>query len=303
MDDQSLDNRQLRAFVTLAGCGSFTEAARRLHLSQSAVSHAIKALEGEVRCRLFDRVGKKAHLTQAGEQLLARADNIFREMALARSELLQLGQWGRSRLRIAATPTACQYILPQVLREFRESFPKCTVAIEPGDTPQGLDMLNQGKVDLALVMEPSQVRDYEVRPLFEDELVYLLSPLHPWAKLDQAPRAEIPTQNYVLYNKNSFTFQMIARHFAREDIVLRSFIELGSMDAIKELVKLNIGVGIMAPWVAKQELKAGSLRTLPLGKRKLKRHWVIVYQRSRRLSLPEETFVGLCQSVSESIMP
>src|SRR5438093_5706101 len=130
-----LDSRQLRAFSILARTGSFTETARALHLTQSAISHAIKALEEEVRCRLLDRVGKKVILTQAGEQLFVHVEKILTEMDSARERLSNLGKWGRGRLRIGASPTACQYILPNVLREFKESFPQCVIHIVPGDTP------------------------------------------------------------------------------------------------------------------------------------------------------------------------
>src|ERR1051325_3732039 len=119
---QPLDTRQLRAFATLARRGSFTLAAKELHLSQSAVSHSMKALETDVGCRLFDRLGKKVLLTQAGEQLLQNAEKILREMSVARESISRLGKWGRTRLRIGASTTACQYILPEVLREFQKQY-------------------------------------------------------------------------------------------------------------------------------------------------------------------------------------
>src|SRR6476620_9104699 len=120
-----LDSRQLRAFHTLARTGSFTRAAKELFLSQSAVSHAMKALEQEVGCRLLDRVGKKVALTQAGEQLLHHAEKILNEMQLARTALEHLGKWGQARLRIGASSTACRYILPPVLSEFKNDYPQC----------------------------------------------------------------------------------------------------------------------------------------------------------------------------------
>jgi DNA-binding MarR family transcriptional regulator len=98
-----LDSRQLRAFIMLAREGSFTAAAKELHLTQSAVSHAMKALEEDVGCRLLDRVRKKVLLTQAGEQFLVRAERIFQEMGGARAELEALGEWGCGRLRIGAS--------------------------------------------------------------------------------------------------------------------------------------------------------------------------------------------------------
>src|SRR5471030_3261508 len=101
----SLDSRQLRAFSILARTGSFTLAAKELYLSQSAVSHSMKALEQDVGCRLLDRLGKKVMLTQAGEQLLQHTEKILQEMSSARASIEQLGKWGRSRLRIGASTT------------------------------------------------------------------------------------------------------------------------------------------------------------------------------------------------------
>src|SRR5438445_634886 len=123
----TLDSRQLLAFATVARRGSFTLAAKELFLTQSAVSHAMKALETEVRCRLLDRVGKRVLLTQAGEQFLRHAEKILREMETARVGLDTLANWGHGRLRVGASTTTCQYILPTVLREFKQSFPKCVI--------------------------------------------------------------------------------------------------------------------------------------------------------------------------------
>ncbi len=296
-----LDSRQLQAFQILSKTGSFTETAKTLNLSQSAISHSMRALEENVGCRLLDRIGKRALLNQAGEQFLLRADRILREMNEAREELRHLGQWGQGRLRVSATPTACQYLLPSVLREFKESFPKCTILIEPGDTPVALDLLRQNRVDLALALEPPTEERIAFRPLFSDELKFIVSPLHPWAQTGRVPRDEISRQNYILYNKNSYTFRIIAKYLSQESINLRSFLELGSMEAIKELVKLGLGVGILAPWIAQTEIEEGSLVALPLGRRKLKRHWGLAHWQSRRLSLPEETFAGLCKSTSDNL--
>src|SRR2546421_9369460 len=115
-----LNSRQIRAFTVLARTGSFTQTARELHLTQSGISHAMKALEGDVGCRLLDRLGKKVVLTQAGEQLLHHAKKILQEMETARESLGHLGKWGRGRLRLGASTTACEHILPPVLREFKE---------------------------------------------------------------------------------------------------------------------------------------------------------------------------------------
>jgi len=296
-----IDSRQLRAFAALARAGSFTLAAKELFLSQSAVSHSMKALETDVGCRLFDRVGKKVLLTQAGEALLHHTEKILQEMAAARAGLEQLGKWGVGRLRIGTSPTACQYVLPAVLREFKESFPKCRIAIEPGDTLEAIESVRNNRIDLAITLEPRNEEQFEFHPLFTDELMFLVGAMHPWAREGHVARAEIPKQSYVLYDKNSYTFRMIKDYFRQEDMVLNTVIELGSMEAIKELVKLGLGVSILAPWIAQKELQEKSLVALPLGRRKLKRNWGIIHWRGRRLSLAEETFLGLCKTATADL--
>jgi len=298
-----LDSRQLLAFSTLARRGSFTLAAKDLFLTQSAVSHAIKALEEEVGTQLFDRTGKRVRLTQAGEQFLQHVDTIMREMEAARTGLENIANWGHSRLRIGASTTACQHILPTVLREFRQSFPKCVIRIEPGDHLEQLELLRASQIDLAIMLEPESSADMTFTPLFSDEMRFVVAPLHPWARQGAVPREAVGEETLVLYNKNSFTFRLVTDYFREEKIILTNFIELGSMEAIKELVKIGIGPGVLAPWIAREEIESGALVTLPLGARRLRRLWGIVHLKGRRLALAEETFVGLCQSVSANLIP
>jgi DNA-binding transcriptional LysR family regulator len=240
-------------------------------------------------------------LTQAGEQLLVRAARILEEMTQARTELSRLGRWGTSRLRIGASTTACQYVLPGVLREFKQSFPKCAISIQPGDTPENIEALRAHQIDLAVNLEPARGQTLEFRPMFTDELQFIVSPLHPWARSGRVVRDEIARQQYILYGKTSYTFRMIESYFREEKIVLESLLDLGNMEAIKELVKLGLGISILAPWTAQTEIEQGSLVALPLGRRKLKRRWGVLHWQGRRLSLAEETFVGLCASVSERL--
>jgi LysR family transcriptional regulator, low CO2-responsive transcriptional regulator len=291
-----LDSRQLRAFCVLARTGSFTQTARALSLTQSGISHSMKALESDSGCRLLDRLGKKVVLTQAGEQLLRHAEKILSEMDAARESLSQLGKWGKGRLRLGGSTTACQHLIPPVLREFKESFPDHVISLEPGDTPELVASLLRHRIDLALSLEPAREPQLEFHPLFIDELHFIVSALHPWARARRVDRKEIPRQNYILYSKRSITFRLIEDYFRREQMVLKTVIEVGSMEATKELVKLGLGISILAPWIARKELEEGSLVALPLGRRKLQRRWGILHWRGRRLNLAEETFIGLCKS-------
>lgn len=274
-------------------------AARELFLSQSAVSHSLRALEEDVGCRLLDRVSKKVILTPAGEHLYHYATKILAEMGSARDELAHLNSWGSSKIRIGASTTACQHILPQVLTKFKADFPNCSnIIIEPGDTPELIDLLHDHKIDVAIALEPKHLEQLDYTELFTDELNFAVAPDHPWAKIGHSVRTEIPTQNYIFYSKNSYTFQMVGKYFAQEDMILNSVMELGSMDAIKEMVKLGMGVSVLAPWIVKRDVEEGLLVTLPLGRRKLKRNWGIMHWRNKPLSHPEQAFIDICRRIT-----
>jgi DNA-binding transcriptional LysR family regulator len=298
MKDNTFDTRQLLAFAALARVGSFTRAAQELFLTQSAISHAIKALEEQAGCRLFERAGRRVALTQSGEQFLRHVDKILAEMKAARRGLDELTRWGHGRLRLGASTTACQYILPTVLREFKQSFPKCAITIDPGDHARQMDQLLGSHIDLAVMLEPEGQKEIAFVPLFADEMRFLVAPTHAWARAGRVQRAGFEDETIIVYNHTSYTFRLVKDYFREEALPLTNFLELGSMEAMKELVKIGLGVGVLAPWVALEELASGALVSLPLGKRKLKRQWGVGYLRGRRLSLGEETFVGLCQSVT-----
>ena len=297
-----LDSRQLLAFATLADTGSFTETAKQLFLTQSAISHSIKGLESDLGCKLFARVGKKTHLSEAGECFLPTAQGILQDMEGARQEIEKIKQRGQGRIRIGASTTACQYILPPVLRELKQCFPKCKISIVSGDTPQAIEEVCNNLTDISITMAPEGIHKCSFHPLFQDELRFITTPFHPWAVSSRVKTADIPQENFVLYNKGSYTFRVIQNYFIKKGLEINRFIELGSMEAIKELVKIGMGIGILAPWIVSSELEDQTLVSLPLGRTKLKRCWGISYQKGRKLNLIEETFVELCESTIENMI-
>ncbi|WP_395747384.1 LysR family transcriptional regulator [Prosthecobacter sp.] len=296
-----IDTRQLRAFVSLARSGSFTQAGRELHLTQSAISHAIKSLETDLGSLLFHRQGKSVHLTHAGRELLPHAETILQSMHHARAVLGTLDQSPRGRLRIGCTTAAAQFILPTVFREFKESFPSYEIKVVCGETPDTIERLHKNQVDLTVSLRPPDVARLNCHAIFDDELEFLVSPLHPWAH--KAPKLkDAADETFIVASRNSLNFAMTQEFFMKQGVRLHSFIELGSSEATKELAKLGIGVAIAARWIARTEIEAGQLIPLPLPKAKLKRRWVVSTLKGRPLNLPERTFIGLCEEVGRRMV-
>lgn len=294
--DHPIDTRQLRAFVCLARSGSFTKAGRELHLTQSAISHAIKSLETDLGSQLFHRQGKSVHLTHAGRELLPHAETILQSMTHARSVLGTLDQTPRGKLRIGCTTAAAQFILPTVFREFKESFPLYEIKVVTGETPDTIERLIKNQIDLAVSLRAPDVSKLNCHSIFDDELEFLVSPLHPWAQ--KAPKLkDAATETFIVASRNSLNFAMIQEFFMKQGVRLNNFIELGSSEATKELAKLGIGVAIAARWIARSEIAAGQLVALPMPKGKLKRRWAVSALKGRPFNLPERTFIGLCEEV------
>jgi DNA-binding transcriptional LysR family regulator len=296
-NNRPLDTRQLVAFEKLADNGSFTGAAKNLFLTQSAVSHSMKALEEDLGCSLLRRHGKKVSLTDAGKHLLEVTRPILRQMENARYELEGFERYGVDRLRIGASPKSCQFLLPSILRSFTEEHPRCRFEVQSGNTPFCLNMLRSNEIDLAITLEPRKSDEIEFLPWFNDELQIVVPPDHSWAEKGWMKKEEIHKQNFILSNKNSYTFLLVMEYLKREQVRLSSFVEMGNVEAIKELIKAGFGIGILATWTVEDEVKAGDLVTVRLARRKLSRTWGISSPKGRSLSKTELAFARIGEEI------
>ncbi len=289
------DLRQLRAFVAVVEEGSFTLAARRIFVTQSAVSHSLRTLEEQLSCRLLDRTGKRVAVTAEGELLLRRCKRVIFELEQATRDLDGLRRWGQTRIRIGAPHSLCHFLIPSVLREFRDCFPRCEPVIEAGDTTFLLDRLAGAELDLVVGLKPRGKGDDGYRPMFKDRLAFVVSPFHPWALDGSKVLATINDQQFIIYAKATETHRLIEEWLEQKGGRCRKPLVLGDMQAIKEMAKLGIGVGIVAPWVAAREIADGSLKVVNIDEPGIEREWGVFHSSKREPSLVEEAFIGLCE--------
>lgn len=295
-----LDTRQLRAFAALARCGSFTEAAVELSLTQSAVSHSMKALEDDLGSRLFLRSGKKVLLTQAGKELLVHAEAILRRMVQARDAISALEQSPRGRLRIGCDTAAAQYLVMAALKEFRDCFPLYHVVILPGETPESLVRLREGDIELSISLKPHETAGLICEPLFSDHLELLVGPNHRWVKSRPRP-SELAEETLIVSSKNSHSSELLQNHLLSLGVRAGNFIEMGSIEVTKQFVKQGLGAAVSARWTAQQELESGELACVPLPKGPVIREWVVSHLEDRPLNLAEQTFAGICAEVGRRL--
>jgi LysR family transcriptional regulator, low CO2-responsive transcriptional regulator len=289
------DLRQLRAFVAVVEEGSFTLAAKRIFVTQSAVSHSLRTLEEQLACRLLDRSGKRVAVTAEGELLLRRCKRVIFELEQASRDLDGLRRWGQTRIRIGAPHSLCHFLIPSVLREFRDCFPRCEPLIEAGDTTFLLNRLASSDLDLVVGLKPRGKSDDGYRPMFKDRLAFVVSPFHPWALDHSAVLPSINDHQFIIYAKATETHRLIEEWLEQKGGRGKKPIVLGDMQAIKEMAKLGIGIGIVAPWVAAREIADGSLKVVNIEEPGIEREWGVFHSPKKKPSLVEEAFIGLCE--------
>jgi len=290
-----LDSRQILAARTLASTGSFTLAGRHLSLTQSAVSHAIKALEEEIGCRLFTRTGKGVVVTPAGMHFLQYLDHILEQMEIARALVSPRTLQGKESLRVGASAPACDHILPFVTPAFQQEYPRRLVTFECGDNRRALDLVRSGLLDLCFTLRPTDRPETTYVHLFEDELRFVVAPDHPLARKGAGILEELEGHGLLFCPSGNNTAESVLQHLREQGAALRHGVELADGHALRTIALTGRAVTVLPPWSVSADLQSGALVSLPLGARTLVRHWGLVHLRKRTLTSMHRRFVELCQ--------
>ncbi|MBK1831316.1 LysR family transcriptional regulator [Verrucomicrobiaceae bacterium R5-34] len=295
------DIRQLNIFIALEETRSFTAAARLCFITQSAVSHSIKALEKQLDCPLIERMGKRIILTPYGEVFLHHSKRVVAELESGLSKLEKLKQWGYTSIHVGVPDSICQIVLPAALKAFYEKHPRCEVSVSIGDTTEILKMIKDGQVDIGVGIQQSLPdQKFHFTPLADDELCFITSVEHAWTEQEPTMRKELSDVRLITYSAKSETKRLVTRHFNEHVIQHHQPLTLGNMEAIKEMTKLDMGVGIIPRWVAREEIEAGELTSHTISTPAPQRTWGVFSPAHKTLSLPEEDFISICKEHLEA---
>lgn len=277
----SLKLDQLRTFAEVAERGGFSAAAEHIGISQPAVSLQVRQLERQLGVRLVERVGKRAQPTQAGAELLVHIRRIEEAAAAALSSIAPHRSGAVSRVRIGTGATACIYLLPAILHRLRERMPGLEITVRTGNTPDMAKLVETNAVDIGLVTLPVSGRAFEVTDLLDDELVAVLPAGEPLPREPPTP-AFMTRKPLLLYEGGGNTRRIVDQWFARAGQAVRPTMELGSVEAIKELVGAGLGWAILPRMAVARGLEAGRIRAAPLSP-PLKRRLGLVMRRDKHL--------------------
>ncbi len=292
-----LDLRQLEAFCRVVESGGFTAAATQLHLAQATVSERIGNLETEVGCRLLDRLGRRSVPTAVGRTLYRHAVDLLRRRERAVLEMQSLFGLQRGEVRIGASSVPGEDILPHFIGRFRDQYPEVVLNLRIADSQVVLEQVEAGDVEVGFVGSCSPSRRLEFVRLWQDQLVVVVPPTHPWAGREEIALDELAEEPFVRREAGSGTFRVLDERLEEGHAVpgFRLAAVIGSPSAVKHAVRSGVGVTVMSRRSVEAEVRAGTLAAVGLSGLRLERDIYLVRDTRRDLSSAGRAFVDFVQ--------
>ena len=293
--------RQLQIFEEVAAELSYTRASEILHLSQPAVSMQIKQLEEIVSLPLFERLGRRLFLTEAGDELLIYARRISQELREADLVLDELRGSDRGHLNIAVATTA-NYFALKLLGEFNRRFPKTTMSLDVTNRASLLQHLDDNTVDIVIMGQPPINADVSATAFMDNPLVIIAPKEHPLATEKNIPISVIQQETFILRESGSGTRIAMERFFEEKGYQISSLMEMSSNEAINQAVEAGLGLGIVSRHTLVLELALDRLVVLDVEDFPIMRHWYLVHRNGKRFTALAAAFQKLVVEESEKLL-
>ncbi len=284
-----IDTR-LKVFKSVATQLSFTKAAYELFISQPAISKHIQELEKEYGVRLFDRIGNRIQLTQAGQLLLDHACKILGDYQSLDYEMKRLTKKSEGELRLGASTTISQYVLPETVAEFRKKYQNIRLTLLSGNSHEIEEALESGRIDMGMVEGIKRQPQFKYTPFMDDELVAIVNANSPLARKDEVCLEELKAMPVVLRELGSGTLDVIQDALKAHGVNLSDLnieMNLGTTEGIKHFVEHSDCMGIISIRAIYRELYAKTFKVLDIEGCKITRKFHIVEKRGETAGLPQ----------------
>ena len=257
---------QYKIFYEVAKAGNISKAAKELYISQPAISKAISKLEDSLGLSLFTRSSRGVQLTSEGEILFEHTREAFDALDRGEQELKRIQEFDIGHLRIGVSNTLCKYILLPYLKTFIDQYPHMKVTIESQATAQTLARLEQQKIDLGLVAEPSVRRDLAFIPVMDIQDTFVTTPnyLENLYLREGQDTSLFETGNIMLLDTSNMTRHHVDEYMAENNIFPHQILEVTTMDLLIEFAKIGLGIACVIKELVQKELDSGMLVEIPL---------------------------------------
>jgi DNA-binding transcriptional LysR family regulator len=289
----------LKTYLEVVRLGSFSEVAKRLSLSQPAVSFQIQRLERELGVRLIDRSQKTITMTEAGRRVYAFAEAAERDYARLLKSLEQLRQDVVGELVVAASTIPGEYLLPVILADFKTRHPVVSIQVEVLDSIQVIEGVESGKYEVGFCGAPPEGRELESFRIGEDEIVLIVFPEHPFSSRDQVPLEEVMEEPLIFREKTSGTQKSLVDRLHSLGYNPEHFtprLVLGTTQAVVSAVEAKAGIAFMSSLAIRKSLALGLVKQVKVKGLTLKRDFYCVYRKERIVSRLLDEFITFIQS-------
>ena len=293
--------RQLQIFEAVAQHLSYTRASEALHLTQPAVSMQIKQLEHSVGLPLFEQLGKKVFLTEAGSEFSRYAKAITTQLDELEQVVNEMKGLQRGRLTVAVASTA-NYFAPRLLATFCQQHGEVTVSLDVTNREQLLKSLLENRTDLVIMGQPPAEMDLVAERFMDNPLVVIAPPDHPLVAHEHIPLERLLEETFLVREQGSGTRSAVERFFAANQLALSTAMEMSSNEAIKQGVEAGLGLGIVSLHTLAMELELQRLVVLDVVNFPIMRYWFIVHRSGKRLSLVAQAFQQFVREESRRIL-
>ncbi len=281
--------RQLQVFAAVARLLSFSRAARELHLSQPAVSMQIRLLEDSVGLPLFEQLGKKIFLTEAGREMYVCSQSIATQLRDTEAAFVQMKGLDRGELRIAVASTA-NYFTTRLLSRFCQAHPQVVVHLDVTNRAELLQLLEQNQLDLAVMGQPPEGHDLQATSFMENPLVVIAPPNHALAQQRDISVAQLAQHTLILREAGSGTRSATERFLQAHALKPSGGLVMNTNEAIKQAVQAQMGLAVVSLHTVQLEVQAGHLAVLDVQGFPLLRHWFVVHRNQKRLTVAAQAF-------------
>lgn len=292
--------RQLTLFRAVAQHLSFTRAAAELCLTQPAVSFQIKQLESHIGMPLFEQIGKRIYLTDAGHELYAACGDIFARIEVLERSLIELQGTIKGQLKLSVVTTAT-YFTPHLFKTFLQHYPEVHLRLNVTNRTNVLERLANNQDDLVIMGQVPEHLHVETYQFLESPLVVLAPPNHPLVGQTGISLERLAEERLLVREVGSGTRLAMERCFAAHDLDLNTEMELGSSEAIKQGVIAGLGISVLSRHTLTLELAAGKIQLLDVEGFPLMRYWYVVHLSEKQLSLAARTFLEFLLSNAREI--
>ncbi|MGC8517379.1 MAG: LysR family transcriptional regulator [Steroidobacteraceae bacterium] len=285
----------LAIFATVAATGSLTASARKLHVSQPALSRELKAFEQRLGVTLFERHAKGMRLTQAGEVLNRYAVRLFELERTAEAAMQEIAGALRGRLTLGASNTIGTYVLPPLLARFRRQRPRVEISLFVGNTEQVSQGVDDMRFMLGFIEGPLHLQGLRSTVFEHDEIMPVAAPDHRLFARQRLEPVDLTGEPLLMREQGSGTRELIAAALQRQNILPGETMEFGNTEALKRAAVHGGGIAWLPRICMLNELADGSLRTLPVRELTITRPLMVVQRESAQLEPAAEAFVRLLQ--------